>query len=165
MRDYKNELSIDRHYTAFIAQAKHVYRKFPLDGRQIAGANITLEGDNIMNFLKNSREIIMFAATLGFEADRQIAAAGKISVAAAYELDTCANRAINQICNYLQAQIATNHKITDYRFSCGYGDFPLSFQPKILKALDAKKSIGLYCNENNLLIPTKSVTAFIGVLH
>jgi len=47
------------------------------------------------------------------------------------------------------------------RFSPGYGDFELSFQPQVINELETKE-IGLCVTETNILIPRKSVTAIIG---
>mgnify|MGYP002626454225 CR=1 FL=1 len=44
-----------------------------------------------------------------------------------------------------------------------YGDLPLDFQKSVFKALSCEKNIGLYLNESLLMVPTKSVTAIIGV--
>jgi len=148
----------------FVSGAKYIYRKFPLEGRQIAGTDILLAGSDIFKFLGCAQEVIIFAATLGFDADRQIAHAQKVSISQALDLDKTANWAIDEVCDNLQAEISEKFNIAKRRFSCGFGDLSVDIQPKILKALDATKTIGLYCNENNLMIPTKSVTAFMGVL-
>jgi len=156
MRDHQKQLFID--------QARFIYKKFPLAGRKVSGTEIQLIGEDILRFLEGAEEIIIMATTLGFEVDRQIEYAQKISLSQALELDRAANRASNEVCNRLQDEIASKLPITKKRYSCGYGDFPLEVQPSIIKALDATKAIGLYCNENNLMIPTKSVTAIMGVL-
>ena len=49
------------------------------------------------------------------------------------------------------------------RFSPGYGDFSVLHQGEILRMLDAPKRIGLSVTDGNMLTPTKSVTAVIGV--
>ena len=49
------------------------------------------------------------------------------------------------------------------RFSPGYGDFPLSAQKEILDGLEAGKRIGITLTEGYLMMPSKSVTAVIGV--
>lgn len=156
MRDHQKQLFID--------QARFIYKKFPLAGREVLGTEIRLVGEDILRFLENANEIVIMAVTLGFEADKQIEYAQKISLSQALDLDRAANRAINEVCNRLQDEIASKFTITKKRYSCGYGDFPLEVQPDIIKAMDATKTIGLYCNENNLMIPTKSVTAIMGVL-
>ncbi|MFA9422765.1 MAG: methionine synthase, partial [Sedimentibacter sp.] len=49
-----------------------------------------------------------------------------------------------------------------FRYSPGYGDVPISHQGDILAALNAQKLIGLSVSDSSILIPRKSVTAFIG---
>ena len=52
---------------------------------------------------------------------------------------------------------------TNWRYSPGYGDLPLALQPEIVRVLAADKRLGMVATESNLLIPTKSVTAFVGL--
>ncbi len=51
----------------------------------------------------------------------------------------------------------------NWRFSCGYGDCPLDAQPQILAALDAQRRCGVCATDSSLLLPSKSVTAMIGL--
>jgi len=148
----------------FVENARYTYRMFSLIGRQVAGTDIVLEGEAILKFLGDAKAVVILAATLGIEADRRIASAQAASISEALSLNTLANEAIEEVCKQAQAEIAAKYNITAKRFSPGYGDFPLKIQPQILAALDAQKRIGLYCNAGNLLIPMKSVTAFMGVL-
>ena len=53
------------------------------------------------------------------------------------------------------------YKITP-RFSPGYGDMPINLQSKIIKITNAQKLINLTATSDCVLIPTKSVTAFLG---
>ena len=49
------------------------------------------------------------------------------------------------------------------RFSPGYGDFALDHQKDIFQILECEKRIGLTLTEGNLMMPSKSVTAIIGL--
>ena len=49
------------------------------------------------------------------------------------------------------------------RFSPGYGDLPLEVQPRLLDVLDAPRRLGLTATRDLLLVPTKSVTAVVGI--
>lgn len=49
------------------------------------------------------------------------------------------------------------------RFSCGYGDLPVSTQKAFLQVVDAERKIGLHVSESCMLVPEKSVTAIIGI--
>ena len=50
-----------------------------------------------------------------------------------------------------------------WRYSPGYGDLPLDIQFDLLTLLQAQKRIGLTVMNSNMMVPTKSVTAFIGL--
>ena len=52
---------------------------------------------------------------------------------------------------------------TNWRFSPGYGDLPLDIQPAIVRTLEADKKLGMTVTDSNLLVPVKSVTAFVGL--
>ena len=49
------------------------------------------------------------------------------------------------------------------RFSPGYGDLPLEYQKTMIRQLDAERRLGLTLNENDLMIPMKSITAIAGI--
>jgi hypothetical protein len=49
------------------------------------------------------------------------------------------------------------------RFSPGYGDLPLTLQKDFETALEMKKEIGISLTDSLLMVPTKSVTAIIGL--
>ncbi|NLC44698.1 MAG: Vitamin B12 dependent methionine synthase activation subunit, partial [Clostridiales bacterium] len=49
------------------------------------------------------------------------------------------------------------------RFSPGYGDLPLEIQGPLLESLDAKQLIGVTLTNAYLMLPQKSVSAFVGI--
>ncbi|MCL2696727.1 MAG: hypothetical protein FWE74_01445 [Oscillospiraceae bacterium] len=122
-----------------------------------------LQGEDIKTHVKGCGEIIIFAATLGFQADELIRRTEAYDMAGAVVLDALASELIEKACDEAEVEIRAKYKKITARFSPGYGDFPLEVQGGLLLFLGAKKRIGLYANENNLLIPRKSVTAVIGV--
>ena len=79
-------------------------------------------------------------------------------------LDCCASAAIENVCDNLCADLQEELEgyLTD-RFSPGYGDLPITLQRSFLLALNAQRRIGLTVTDSCLLIPSKSVTAIIGV--
>ena len=66
-------------------------------------------------------------------------------------------------CAAIAAQTAAEGLTLRPRFSPGYGDFPISCQRALLRALEAPKRIGLTATETMMLTPTKSVTALVGL--
>jgi len=121
-----------------------------------------LQGSDIKNHIKDCDEIILFAATLGFEVDALIRQTEAFDMAGAVVLDALASEEIERVCNTVHTEIGAGYARITKRFSPGYGDFPLDVQGELLAALDAQKKIGLYANDSNLLIPRKSVTAIVG---
>ncbi len=114
-----------------------------------------LVGKDIVRHLENCKEVILFAATLGMEVDRLIRKMQTVDMAKAAVLNACASAKIEKVCDEAMPERATT------RFSPGYGDYPLSMQPLLLKELAAEK-IGIVALESYMLLPTKSVTAVIG---
>ena len=49
------------------------------------------------------------------------------------------------------------------RYSPGYGDFPLAAQRTLLALLDAPRKVGVALTDTLLMVPSKSVSAVIGV--
>ena len=63
----------------------------------------------------------------------------------------------------LAFEMKQSYKYLRPRFSPGYGDFDINYQKKIVQLLDSAKQIGLTLTEGCMMVPTKSVTAFIGI--
>jgi len=126
-------------------------------------------GEDIKNHLGNSKQVILLAATLGVEIDREIRRLELISINKAYLLNEIACETIEAVCDYACAEMKkvlkkTYNGVHTTRFSPGYGDFPLSLQPEFLKLLSAEKNLGVTADkESFLLSPRKTVTAVVGI--
>ena len=124
-----------------------------------------LTGKDIRRHLDGCARCVLLCATLGPEPDALIRRAQVRDVAGALWLDAAASAAIEEVCDEVQRQIAESLDCTlTGRFSCGYGDLPLSIQPRFLQLLDAGRKIGLFATPSGMLTPIKSVTAVIGIL-
>lgn len=121
-------------------------------------------GSDIKNHLKDSEKIILFAATLGAAADRIIRSAEISDMAYAVIADSYASALIEDYCDRCEHEMRerTGGNYT-FRYSPGYGDYPISVQKEFIRYLSADKLIGLTATENHILIPRKSVTAVIGI--
>ncbi len=49
------------------------------------------------------------------------------------------------------------------RYSPGYGDVDINIQEDLLDMVFASKRVGVSTSRSGMLIPTKSITAFIGI--
>lgn len=122
-------------------------------------------GRDIANHLDGCEKAILMCATLGAEIDKLIRINQISDMAKAVVLDSFASVAVEQVCNKVDEIIAEKYDgyYMTFRFSPGYGDYPISLQQDFLRMLDAPRKIGLTTNENFLLMPTKSVTAVMGL--
>lgn len=134
---------------------------------RLAGTAVELTGRDIYRHLKDARYCVLLACTLGMASERKLrmlssqhplesavydAACSAYAEAAVEEMDAAAKR-----------DAAAFGLAGNWRFSCGYGDCPLTAQPKIVSALNAGRLIGLTVTPSGLLLPSKSVTAMIGL--
>lgn len=146
-----------------------VYRIFdikPVDrGIEVCGSSLVLEGNDIRNHLEGCDRAVLMCATLGADTDRLIRAAEISDISGAFVMDAMASAAIEDVCRLADVEI--KKQLPDcyftWRFSPGYGDFPIEIQKDFLETLNAGKRIGLCTGENNILIPRKSVTAVAGI--
>lgn len=143
-----------------------IYREFPLLDENPIGINI-LSGSDIQRLLKECHHCIFMAATLGTEIEKEGKRLQIMDMGKAVIFDSCASAAIEQVCDTFQMETALKYQaenmyLTD-RFSCGYGDLPLTIQKDFLRLLDAQRKIGLHVSESCTLVPRKSVTAIIGL--
>jgi len=123
-----------------------------------------LVGKDIAAHLAKSERVIFFAATLGSAADGVIRRAEITNMAYALILDALASAMTEEFCDRTEREIAGNVQgHLTWRYSPGYGDYPISVQPELIRFLNAEKLIGLTVTDSDILLPRKSVTAVIGV--
>jgi hypothetical protein len=149
-------------------EPKYVYRetsvRFTEDGVFADGMNVPFTGYDIAEHLKECTGVVILAATLTSEGDKLIRQASVRGMAEMLAVDCLCSAAIEQVCDRAEEEIFSAQDIfRTWRFSPGYGDLPITLQPDILRYLNAQRRIGLTVTENNLLIPSKSVTAIIGI--
>lgn len=148
---------------------KYTYREASLyyygDELFAEGFNTPLKGNDIKEHLKGCTKVIILAATLSSEADKLIRQAEVRDMAEALAVDALCSAAIEQVCDRAEEEIfaEASGAYRTSRYSPGYGDFPIEMQSHILEFLNAMRRIGLTATDSSLLVPTKSVTAVIGV--
>lgn len=126
-----------------------------------------LEGSDIRQHLEECDLAVLLAATLGIAVDVLIDRTQKRDMTNALILDALANTAIEQVCNKAEQKIQETmpNRFFTWRFSPGYGDFPIAAQPKLLALLNAARQIGVITTDTYLMTPRKSVTAIFGCSH
>lgn len=154
-----------------VSRKDYIYDIFDIERRGselcLKGTALVLPGKDIGAHLSRAEKCVVMAATLGLETDRRIAFYSRTDLTRGIVFDASAGAAIESLCDEIQEDIAAKagsmgFEITQ-RFSPGYGDLPIDIQGDITRVLRAYERIGLGVNESNVMIPRKSVTAFIGL--
>ncbi len=124
-----------------------------------------LVGNDIKMHLEGCGEVILFAATLGHQVDRLIKRFEIENITGAVIADAVATAFIEEYCKELDEILSEkfSEKHLTWRYGLGYGDFPIELQGEFVRLSEADKRIGLHVTDSCMLIPTKSVTAVVGI--
>lgn len=117
--------------------------------------------------LRNCTGAVLFAATIGAEADRIVAKYSKLSPALAVIAQAAGAAVIEGWCDLFCTRLGEKLKKENVflrpRFSPGYGDFALLHQCDLFRVLEAPKRIGVSLTDSLMMVPSKSVSAVIGL--
>ncbi len=147
-----------------------VYRCFTVSEIDEKTADLgfaTVKSKNLLAHIQGCSHIVLVAITLGVGADRLISRKSEMSAGAGLLYSSAASAAAEAYIDVLNEELIDKFYDKGFylteRFSAGYGDFSISYQTDILTALNTPKNIGLTISEGYLMIPTKSITAVIGL--
>ncbi|MCH5192909.1 MAG: methionine synthase [Oscillospiraceae bacterium] len=154
------EAAIPRYYWVY-AEISEVSE----DAVTLKGYKLVLRGRDISAHLKDCFGVALLCATLGEGVDRLLRTVQAEDMAKALMVDALASAAAEQVCDAAENEIRDRFpgKYTTWRFSPGYGDFPLECQGDFLAAVNAMRTVGVFLTAGGLLTPTKSVTAVVGL--
>lgn len=144
-----------------------VWRRFPICGLnpvRLSGCALELPGADIAAHLEGASSVAVMAVTVGLAADREIRRRAAQSPLDALLFDTAASVATEAAADALNEVVLAEAgcRATE-RFSPGYGDLPLSVHPALLTCIDATRQLGITVCDSGLLMPSKSITAIIGL--
>ena len=132
-----------------------------------AEADFLFEGADITRHLEGATEVSLFVVTLGLGIDRRLRLLASCDPLGQVVYDAAASAAVERLADaveaWLRARIRERGFHPSWRFSPGYGDLPLAVQPRLLAAVGASRLCGVQLTDSYLMVPTKSVTAIIGV--
>lgn len=119
----------------------------------------SFRSSDLARCLSGFSKVVLFAATIGIDADRLIIRYGRLVPSRGVMLSAVADERIEALCDAFCADVGAK----SMRFSPGYGDLPLDVQRDIFALLACPKNIGLTLNGSLLMSPSKSVTAIVGI--
>lgn len=149
------------------AQPKRMFKVFPCVAREtgVQIGEMFFEGEKIISKLSCCEFCAILAVTLGEPCDRLLRSYSVSEPAFAVVLQAVFADYCEDFCDLTEKEIQNSMPgcALQKRFSPGYPGFPLTDQKKIFSMLDITKRIGIFLTDSCLMIPTKSVTAFVGV--
>ena len=149
--------------------------------------SIQIKSKDLSKNLTGCTRCAIFVATLGVEIDTYIRKCTMLDMAKTVILQACAATLMEELCDhiedtireevrkeYMQKERIQRERIQREdiqkenmrlkpRFSAGYGDLNIAYQEQILAIVEAQKKIGVTLTDSFMMVPTKSVTAFVGI--
>lgn len=155
---------------AALAEPRGIWQLYPYDaeaGVILGDPPLALEGKGIRRHLARSVSAAVLAVTAGPAIEEASAAhfrAGRYTEGLL--LDAAATAAAehlaDQLDGYIQAEARRTGRHAAWRYSPGYGDWPVTQQQALCRLIRAGE-IGIAVTDHAMLVPRKSVTAVIGL--
>ena len=129
--------------------------------------SLELTSRSLWETLAGCRHAFLFCATLGAGVDRLLRTCGHRSAADLVMVQAVSTALVETYCDDCAAKMLQEPAVIGetlrMRFSPGYGDLPLETQKPLLTALDSARRAGITLSDTFLMMPSKSVSAIIGV--
>lgn len=129
--------------------------------------DVTLESESLCRNLSGCQRALLLAATIGPSCDMLVRRAAVKSAVDAAVYQAAGAAAIEAFLDSENDRLRKEYEADDLylrpRFSPGYGDLKLDHQKDWFRLLDISKQAGIELTDSLLMVPTKSVTAIIGI--
>lgn len=129
--------------------------------------DVTIVSEGLVRNLEGCCGALLLAATIGPACDMLVRRASVTSAADASIYQAAGAAAIEAFLDDYNEKLKTSYEARGLflrpRFSPGYGDLKLEHQKDWFRLLDITKQIGIELTDSLLMVPTKSVTAVIGI--
>ncbi len=134
----------------------------------LADPPFTMEGKLIAKHLAKAAKVIVLSASIGDAIEEHVTkyfSDGRYAYSVI--LDAAATAAVEQVADAMEKaiepKVAKEGYTMRWRFSPGYGDWPLEQQPEMVRLAESEK-IGVRLSDASMLVPRKSITAIIGLV-
>lgn len=129
--------------------------------------DVTFESEGLVRNLTGCCGAVLLAATIGPACDMLVRRASITSAADSAVYQAAGAAAIEAFLDDYNDKLKASYEARGLflrpRFSPGYGDLKLEHQKDWFRLLDITKQIGIELTDSLLMVPTKSVTAIIGI--
>ena len=159
--DYKNVVAVAGCHgkTTATAMCAHAIEN--------CAGGVTFTGKCAEKLFENCSRAALMTVTAGHALDAEINRLSVSDMKNAFALDAAGVAAVECVADEAEETVRLNTAIGEkltMRFSPGYGDMPLSLSRAIASATDAQRRTGVTVTEGDMLVPSKSVTAVIGIV-
>ena len=143
------------------------WRRFPIEGGAIVSGDVRLDiAGTLARHIAGCRAAYLVCGTIGAEFDAFQRRVSAISGADALIVQAIGAALIEKLMDSVEdeirAELAESETLVE-RYSPGYGTFPLAAQRTLLALLDDPIKVGVSLTDTLLMVPSKSVSAIIGV--
>lgn len=138
----------------------HIWKRF--DDLSVVDAG----GSSLAKHLAGCHAVYLVCTTIGASFDALQRRTAATSPSDAFVLQAIGATAIEEWTDVTEEAIRRELQDGETlisRYSPGYGDYPLAAQRNLLGLLDASRKVGVSLTDSLLMVPSKSVSAVIGV--
>ena len=150
-----------------ICRPARIWRRFALADNAVVSGGVRLDmGGTLGRHIEGCKSVFLSCGTIGagFDAfQRRIAVTSAADALIVQAIGAALiEKTMDAMEDEIRAELADDETLLS-RYSPGYGDFPLAAQRTILALLDTPRRIGVSLTDTLLMVPSKSVSAVIGV--
>ena len=143
------------------------WRRFRIDGGAIASGGLCLDiAGTLARHIKGCHAAYLACGTVGAEFDafhRRVSVTSGADALIVQAIGAALiEKLMDSVEDEIRAELAESETLVE-RYSPGYGTFPLAAQSTLLALLDAPIKVGVSLTDTLLMVPSKSVSAIIGV--
>ena len=128
---------------------------------------ITVQSVDLAKTMNSCSHVILIGATLGAAPDQLIRRYEKIDMLRASIAQAASAAMIEAYLDDVQEELGRIYQAKGLymrpRYSPGYGDLSLTIQKDMLAVLEMPKCLGVTLTDGLLMVPSKSITAIIGL--
>lgn len=146
-----------------------IYREYDcrVTDDTVSFGGLTITSRNLARNLRGCEKVVLLAATIGRTADLMIRQYSVTNLAGAVIVQAagaaCMESYVDEVEDSIRREAEKRGLYLRPRFSPGYGDFALEYQKDIFDMLECSRRVGITLTQGNLMLPSKSVTAIIGL--
>ena len=150
-----------------LVRPARIWRRFLVSGGAIVSGDVRLDiTGTLARHIEGCGSAYLVCGTIGagFDAfQRSVSVVSGVDALIVQAVGAAlVERLMDELEDEIRAELSAGESLVS-RYSPGYGTFPLEAQRTMLSLLDAPRKVGVSLTDTLLMVPSKSVSAVIGV--